>query len=208
MHARTSELLSLRDAGPIDASVAAHVEHCAQCARELQSLARARELLVRLPQFDVPPDAWSRIQQEIARSPSRWFSWPRLSAAAAVATLAIIIVVTTRDDGVAIVTTSPAPAEEPVVVPAVEPVASLVAQSQELEELLQALPQRPAIERVSTVATIDAIEQRIQWLDFQLSYAPEDSFDDTQAQRLWSERVELMDSLVKVRYAEAGWLSF
>ena len=45
----------------------------------------------------------------------------------------------------------------------------LVAQSQQLEDLLQTLPERPRIERVSTAATIDTIEQRIQWLDFQLS---------------------------------------
>ena len=34
------------------------------------------------------------------------------------------------------------------------------------------------------------------------------SFERRQAQRLWRERVELMDSLVKVRYAEAGGMSF
>lgn len=79
----------------------------------------------------------------------------------------------------------------------------LVAQSQELEHLLQALPERPHIERVSTAATIDAIEQRIQWLDWQLSYAPDAGLSEEQARQLWRERVELMDSLVKVRYAQA-----
>ena len=34
------------------------------------------------------------------------------------------------------------------------------------------------------------------------SYAPETGLNDEQARRLWLERVDLVDSLVKVRYAE------
>ena len=79
-----------------------------------------------------------------------------------------------------------------------------MAQSQHLEDLLQRLPGRPQIERVSTAAMIDTIEDRIQWLDFQLSDAPDSGLNEEQTQRLWRERVELMDSLVKVRYAEGG----
>jgi hypothetical protein len=32
--------------------------------------------------------------------------------------------------------------------------------------------------------------------------------DDAQTYQLWRERVDLMDSLVKVRYAEGGPMSF
>jgi hypothetical protein len=70
--------------------------------------------------------------------------------------------------------------------------------------LLQRLPERPRIERVSTAAMIDTIEDRIQWLDFQLSDASDSGLNEEQTRRLWRERVELMDSLVKVRYAEGG----
>ena len=86
--------------------------------------------------------------------------------------------------------------------------AALVERSRQLEDVLQELPARPRIERVSTAATIDTIEQRIQWLDFQLSNAPDAALNDAFAQQLWSERVTLMDSLVKVRYAEAGRVWF
>jgi hypothetical protein len=79
-----------------------------------------------------------------------------------------------------------------------------MAQSQHLEDLLQRLPGRPQIERVSTAAMIDTIEGRIQWLDFRLSDATGSDLNEEQKQRLWRERVELMDSLVKVRYAEGG----
>ena len=53
-------------------------------------------------------------------------------------------------------------------------------------------------------ATIDSIEQRVQWLDRQLVVRPDAGLNEAQAYQLWRERVELMDSLVKVRYAEGG----
>jgi len=79
---------------------------------------------------------------------------------------------------------------------------ALVQRSQQLEAELDALPQRPSVERVATAVNIDGIEQRIQWLDFHLS-AGNDVLDQMQTQQLWQERVNLMDSLVKLRYAEA-----
>jgi len=86
--------------------------------------------------------------------------------------------------------------------------ARLIEQSRELDELLHILPHRPTVERVSTAATLDTIEERIQWLDVRLSYASDDDLSETQAQRLWRERIELMDSLVKVRYAQTGQATF
>ncbi|MGH8175327.1 MAG: hypothetical protein ACREV5_03580 [Steroidobacter sp.] len=207
MHASIHELLSLRDAEPVEARTAQHVHSCAQCAHELQQLSLVRTRLQDLPQIDAPAGAWAQIQHAASASPSRTASWRWTGAAvAAVAMLTVIVGVVLREDESQI-----AAAPESVrTVPAEDDrrVADLVAQSQELEHLLQALPERPLIERVSTAATIDTIQQRIQWLDFQLSYAPEDGLDDVQSQRLWRERVDLMDSLVKVRYAEARRLSF
>jgi hypothetical protein len=204
MHASIADLLSLRDAAPVDARIAQHVETCAECARDLQQLSFTRAALERLPQIDAPPEAWRAIQERIAVPARRGSSRRRWFAAAAVGALAVLVGALVQE------------AERPSVVDATrtpaattaEPVTELVERSQELERLLRSLPERPRIERVSTVATIDALEQRIQWLDFQLSYAPEESLDDAQASRLWRERVELMDSLVKVRYAEAGRTSF
>jgi hypothetical protein len=210
MHASFSELLSLRDAEPAEAHVAQHVHQCPQCARELQQLSNARNRLRELPQFDAPPDTWSRISRRVARPGERIGRANRMAVAVAAAVgLLTVMMLVIRDDGpqtAAVAERESAQAQ--VDAPPEAPVAALIAQSQELEQLLHALPQRPLIERVSTAATLDTIEQRIQWLDFQLSYAPDGSFDDAQAQRLWRERVELMDSLVKVRYAEAKRTSF
>jgi hypothetical protein len=124
-------------------------------------------------------------------------------------TLTTIFFVALRDETASKVAEHPVqqptqPQEQPTDAVEHARVPELVAQSQHLEDLLQRLPERPRVERVSTAAMIDTIEDRIQWLDFQLSDAPDSGLNEEQTQRLWRERVELMDSLVKVRYAEGG----
>jgi len=47
-------------------------------------------------------------------------------------------------------------------------VADLRSRSQELEALLAALPERPAVERAATSVPIDTLESQVQWLDHQL----------------------------------------
>jgi hypothetical protein len=212
MHASIDHLLSLRDGEPVDAATAAHVEQCQRCSAELHKLRETRAQLQSLPQLDAPT-SFQEIQRAMARpvaAPRRALS-ARLVAGLAFVTLTTIFFVALRDE------TTPTVADRSVE-PQVEPVEQatppidvgtarvpeLVAQSRRLEDLLQQLPERPHIERVSTAAMIDTIEERIQWLDFQLSDAPDSGLNERQTQRLWSERVELMDSLVKVRYAEGA----
>jgi hypothetical protein len=129
------------------------------------------------------------------------------AAVAAAVTLTVIGLVANHSDQRSAESTPTLKVAAPSAEPVTPHLDELVAQSQQLERLLRKLPQRPRVERVSTAAAIDTIEQRIQWLDFQLSSAPE-SFSEEQSRLLWRERVELMDSLVKVRYAEAGGLWF
>jgi hypothetical protein len=209
MHARIEHLLSLRDGEPVAAEVSEHVRLCAICTGELQRLSSLRTELQALPQFEPPDMAWDRIRQAVPERNHglRLRKMGLAAAAAAVVTLTVTALVAGHFDRRSGATTELVTDETPLpqVVPHVD---ELVAQSQQLEQLLQKLPDRPRIERVSTAATIDTIEQRIQWLDFQLSNAPEADLTDEQARQLWRERVELMDSLVKVRYAEAGALWF
>jgi hypothetical protein len=42
----------------------------------------------------------------------------------------------------------------------------------------------------------------VQWIDHQLSTSAE-AMPPTQAERLWRDRVEVMNSLVQLRYVEA-----
>jgi anti-sigma factor RsiW len=209
MHASIDHLLSLRDGQPVDAAVAAHVEQCARCSAELRNLRETRAKLQSLPQLDAP-SSFQEIQRALARpaaAPRRALS-PRLVAALAFVTLTTIFFIALRDGtapqfaGPKVVPVEPAARPTDIIETARVP--ELVARSQQLEGLLQKLPERPRIERVSTAAMIDTIEQRIQWLDFQLSDAQDSGLNEEQTRRLWRERVELMDSLVKVRYAEGG----
>jgi hypothetical protein len=199
MHARIDDLLSIRDAEPVDAAMAAHVEECPTCTEQLRKLSLAQTQLRALPQLEPPDASWGEIQARLANPAPRGGRYMpgRIAAALALMVLSVITVVALRDD------------DEPIVGEQLEiepldppPVAELVAQSRQLEDLLQRLPDRPRIERVSTAATIDTIERRIQLLDFQLTNAAEHDLNEEQSRRLWSERVALMDSLVKVRYAE------
>jgi len=209
MHASIDHLLSLRDGQPVDAATAAHVEQCGRCSAELRKLHETRAKLQSLPQLDAP-SSFQEIQRAMTRPAAvpRRFVSARLVAALAFVTLTAIFFIALRDG------TSPAVARraaEPIEQPTPSTdvietarVPELVARSQQLEDLLQKLPDRPRIERVSTAAMIDTIEERIQWLDFQLSDARDSGLNEEQTRRLWRERVELMDSLVKVRYAEGG----
>jgi len=208
MHASIDHLLSLRDGQPVDAATAAHVEQCARCSAELHKLRETRVKLQSLPQLDAP-SSFQEIQRAMVRpaaAPRRLVS-ARLVAGLAFVTLTSIFFVALRDETGPVAEQQTAPVEQQT--PSIDVIETarvpeLVARSQQLENLLQNLPERPRIERVSTAAMIDTIEGRIQWLDFQLSDAPDSGLNEEQTRRLWRERVELMDSLVKVRYAEGG----
>lgn len=128
------------------------------------------------------------------------------AAAAVVSVLAVAIGFATREEVPPVADSSVVAAGKAPPAPA--PLDQLVEQSRELDEILQYLPQRPSVERVAMAGTIDTLEQRIQWLDVQLSYVPDSGLNEVQAYRLWRERVDLMDSLVKVRYAESSRLAF
>jgi hypothetical protein len=216
MHARIEQLLSIRDGDPVDAAIAEHVGRCTSCAEQLRGLSLMRERLQSLPQLDPPDASWERIQAQLqqARTSGRSRFLGHVVAAAVVAGIALTLVAgvmisrQAAQPVVASQSTSTAAGSTSNDSDEAKRVADLVAQSQHLDYLLQALPERPQIERVSTAATIDTLEERIQWLDVQLSQTPDPQLSDTQARRLWRERVELMDSLVKVRYAEAGRASF
>jgi hypothetical protein len=214
MHAPIEHLLSVRDAEPVDAGIAEHVGHCAICSANLRRLSLMREQLQAMPQLHAPEPSWEQIQLRMARSEvsSGRRGVAMIAAAAAIVTLAAIAALAILGGGTApdapLNARSAQPAATGQGADGVAHVAELVVQSQELDHLLQTLPERPRVERVSTAATIDTIQQRIQWLDYQLSDAPDSALSEAQARRLWRERVELMDSLVKVRYAEAGRASF
>jgi hypothetical protein len=212
MHADFQELLAIRDGAPLDVAIEEHVASCAHCSFELTRLARVKHDLRQLPQFEPPAGMWKAIRDGLgAFPPSR--APRRLSLIAAsglAAALAVALFVRLegghpRPDPAAGVSstagTRAGASTDPGAAARAESLGVLITRSQRLEALLRTLPPRPGVERGATSATIDALQARIQLVDLQLSSAPRGDAD--QARRLWSARVELLNSLVNVRYAEA-----
>jgi hypothetical protein len=152
--------------------------------------------LRRLPAFAAPAGSWAPIEQRLQHAvprPAHWFgSFGAL--AASVCTVGVALVwMSTRAPGRL---TSGVGA-------AVTDIDQLMQHSQWLEATLQRLPERPALERASTAAVIDELQNRIQLLDAQLTYGSGLAADNSQQRSMWNERVRLLNSLVDVRYAEA-----
>ncbi|MGQ0383981.1 MAG: hypothetical protein ACT4UP_04725 [Gammaproteobacteria bacterium] len=71
-----------------------------------------------------------------------------------------------------------------------------------LEWLLATLPERRAM-RGSTAFTVAELEDRLALVDDRLSRVMLEPNAPEQAERLWQQRVGLLNSLVQVRYADA-----
>jgi hypothetical protein len=204
MHADFQDLLALRDGRPVDAELKQHVSQCAECDRELKQLTALKDSLRQLPSFEPPARAWTTIRAEASRQLLRRPSRAPFAALAATVIIAMLVLpLMHRTPGsnpgnfLISSTQTPTPANQ-------ESVGALVKRSQRLEAVLQVLPPRPQVERAGTSATIDELQNRIQMLDLQLSANTAGELQHDDARRLWGARVELMNSLVHVRYAEAA----
>jgi hypothetical protein len=76
------------------------------------------------------------------------------------------------------------------------------AENDRLEWVLATLPERHAM-RGSTAYTVAVLEDRLVMLDDRLSRVTLEPNAPERAEKLWQERVEVMHSLVRVRYADA-----
>lgn len=206
MHARLDELLSLRDGSPVDARVRAHVEECATCLAELARTDALRERLRALPPVhEQVRDGWGEVQSRLATSRAKGRLTARMApfaAAASVAALAAFAALRWTE--------APAPAPvrtEPLIVLDAGSLDELRSQSRELEALLAALPERPAVARAGTSVPIESLEAEVQWLDHRLSIAAALG-QSRETEQLWRDRVEAMSSLVQLRYVEAQQISF
>lgn len=153
--------------------------------------------LAALPGFEPPADAWRAILAARGRresGSSRY--WPAAVAAVllvAVAGLAWLIQSTQREAATAVVAmTDPgAVASTPI-----------REQNARLESLLAALPERRSM-RGSTAFTVSQLEDRLALVDDRLSRIAMEPNAPEFSEQLWRERVDLMNSLVQVRYADA-----
>ncbi len=180
--------------------------------------ANERDVLLRgldeIPETMPPRAVWNRIREQAqaeglirttaTQRPSTWFAGFGIAAAVVLSVTVLPRLMSTPD----------------LITPYTEPTATannnqvevtalqaLMVQSQQLESDLRALPDEPKVMRASTVATLSDIENAIAAIDFQLN---ESGIQMTPEERelFWRERVRLMKSLVRLRYAQAQRTAF
>jgi hypothetical protein len=84
-----------------------------------------------------------------------------------------------------------------------EDYAALVAQSADLERALVTLPAPRSVMRASTAGTIASLEERLALIDHELTLSTAAGIDGRQQAALWQDRVDVMNALVQVRYANS-----
>lgn len=206
MHARTDQLLSLRDGEPVDAAVALHVSRCPDCSASLE---RAKALAARLQGLPVvpPSSGWEAVRRRLGQRARRRERRPR--QARIVAASAVVAMLTML--GSRFIVPGPVVPGGPAQPLAADWTTSqpqpsleeLKGRSRELEQLLAVMPARPAVGRADTAVPIDSLEARVQWLDHQLSLGGAGGGGSEDSALLWRDRVEAMDALVRLRYVEA-----
>jgi hypothetical protein len=85
---------------------------------------------------------------------------------------------------------------------------ALMARSRLLEAALEHMRYEPQVVNAGTAATIEALEDHIALVDYRMNLDADEPLSPEQARRLWQQRVDLMDSLVNVRYAQLQRVSY
>jgi hypothetical protein len=232
MHPSTEDLLSVRDGEPLDAVTSNVIAEDATLEREIDGMRQVRDALRELPELSPADDMWQRIVA-VERETRPRSSYRRLAAgagiAAAVAALAIFVMSSPSrptggilrpaiPPGDRITTTTPADSpsnvvggetpfdpDRPLFYGQVVPVSypELVQESARLDRALRRLPYQRPMMSAETATTIAGLEDRIALIDEQITYSNARGVPQPQRVALWGERVDLMNALVHVRYAQA-----
>jgi len=150
--------------------------------------------LAALADFEAPPGAWQAVlAARDAREARIDRRWPlALAAAVLVATAGLASWLQSAQRALV------AGAAPPAVVAA----GGARAESKRLERILAQLPERRSM-RGSTAFTVAELEDRLALLDDRLSRVTLEPNAPERSERLWRERVDVLYSLVQVRYADA-----
>jgi len=233
MHPSTEDLLSVRDGEPVDAAVAERAldaEHEREIER-LRKTRDALRGLPELAPPDGMWERITAVERATRGRSNTWLRRAAgLGVAAAVAALAVVLIATPSrprggvDQSAALQASDDAPATAAVdvpssivggptlfdpdrpfvgarIVPASYP--ALVQESARLDGALRRLSYQRPMMSGETASTIVGLEERIALIDEQLTYSNARGAPQPQRTALWGERVELMNALVHVRYAQA-----
>ena len=216
MRPSTEDLLAVRDGEPLDASAKAVIESSLVHGRDVERLRRVQNALRALPALEPPADVLARVLEAKEAGEMGRTRWLRFAAgagvAAAIATAAIVYVTTSGQSrelegapGTVVASGEP---NTPHLTATPVSYVSLVEQSGRLDQLLAELPMQRPLMTGATASTIAGLEDRVAFLDEQLAYSAAGKLPVPQRAALWSDRVEVMNALVSVRYAEAQMNGF
>ena len=153
--------------------------------------------LAALPEFAAPASGWRGVlaarEEREARLDRRWPA--ALAAAVLVATAGLAWWLQSAQRELS----ADAPATEASALPVA---AAIRAENERLESILASLPERNAM-RGSTAFTVAELEDRLALVDDRLSLVSLEPNAPERAEALWRERVDVMHTLVQVRYADA-----
>jgi hypothetical protein len=160
---------------------------------------RLAAALRRLPEIEPPADGWERLARRLGTRRRRGVWAPTVATAACALLVAVALLVrpemaAPRLDGAGVARVREPAAPAP-------PASDWRARSVELERLLVDVPE-PRLARASTALTTTLLEDRIALIDEQLTDVA-DGVSSADTESLYRERVLLLDSLVRVRYAAA-----
>ena len=212
MRTCTEDLLTIRDGEPVDASVHSQVLTDPESSEELERLRAAQKALQELPELQPPSGVWTKILAEVQRDnrrePKLLRHWSLGSAiAAGVAVLAFMLISTDPEMPMKIesglVAVAPEGGGVLDAIPAEDlGYALLAAESAQLERELNSIEYQPSLTNADIATIAVVLEDQIGYVDAQLTYASANRLDSRQTEILWRERVDLMNTLVDVRYAQ------
>jgi len=190
-----SDLLALRDGELGDAELAERLRVDDAARAELSRLRSMKAQLTSLPPVTPPPEAWQAIQERTAqRRPGGWLQRFPLATAASVflaAALTTILLWNPRTE----------PLETGNGPQVVDPVAQLMVRSQRLESELFT---RASAGALTATSGEQALLYGIADVDAQLNALYEaDDADAAERERLWRQRVMLLESLADVQRGQA-----
>lgn len=224
-HPDLQELLAWLDgdAPGQSSDTGAHLESCARCRAEVDGLRETRAALRDMPALRPARDGWTDVQKAMGLAvqaeqpvhPASMHAWLRPAAAMAASVLLVVgLVLGLQDEPVV----RPAPSQIAMQLPATAPIAnrttgmggqlaSLVAESRRLEQSLIAQQRTSRVMSLGQAGTVSALRDQIALVD-NLLHARDAELDNAGRERLWRQRVRLMQGLIDAQARPAVWTEF
>jgi anti-sigma-K factor RskA len=194
IHCTIDELLAIRD-GEGSRAALRHLDDCEECRDELDRLHQRVAALKALSALKPPRDRWSAVRErfESERRGRRRVlaAWTSLAAAASIA-MAVGL-----SQLVSAVTAQP---EDRLV--------SLMEESQNLQDMLQTFEPDSRVMNGRVATAVAVLEDRISDVDARIADVRMVRVPREQMLDLWRQRIELMDTLVKVHATKSTYVGF